>query len=342
MATNVIPIASAAAELEIFVYGSIGPWTVSARSISELLKQNPNTKTIRLRVNSLGGSVFEGAAIYNLLTKHSARKVVDIDGVAASAATWIVMAGDERRIGLGGMFMIHEASGMTEGPAGEHEKTAALLRKINLQQIDIYAQRSKLTRVELAKAIEAETWYTGAEALKAGFVTSTSADLDAAAASRRAMGVDNIAAYGFKRVPRELQRFFSIAASSDGPPLFDLGEPGERAAPAAASRPLTLDLPQAKTFRGKTYGEMTSAERANLHRHSEQIFNAMRNEWIEAGEPEGRLSFPKCDATDKRGMAEQYGAMTGNELQALKQRDPDRFKTMRGAWYASMGMGVPK
>jgi ATP-dependent Clp protease protease subunit len=199
-------------ELEILIYGSISSWNISARWISELLKQNPSTKIIKLRINSLGGSVFEGAAIYNVLARHPAKKECDIDGVAASAASWPVMACDVRRIGLNGFYMIHEASGDTWGPAGEHEKTAKLLRQMNAQQVDIYAKGSKLSRADIAKAIEAETWYTAAEALKAGFVTEVAEGVEIASAEDLE---DSFADYGFKSAPEaQLGRFFSFAATS--------------------------------------------------------------------------------------------------------------------------------
>lgn len=199
-------------ELEILIYGSISSWNISARWISELLKQNPSAKTIKLRINSLGGSVFEGAAIYNVLARHPAKKECDIDGVAASAASWPVMACDVRRIGLNGFYMIHEASGDTWGPAAEHEKTAKLLRQMNAQQVDIYAKGSKLSRADIAKAIEAETWYTAAEALKAGFVTEVADGVEVASAEDLD---DAFADYGFKNAPEaKLTNFFSFAASS--------------------------------------------------------------------------------------------------------------------------------
>lgn len=199
-------------ELEILIYGTIASWNVGARWISDLLRQNPSAKTIRLRINSLGGSVFEGAAIHNVLARHPAKKEVDIDGVAASAASWIVMAGDVRRIGVGGFFMVHEASGDTWGaPAAEHEKTAALLRKMNAQQVDLYAKCAKLSRADIAKAVEAETWYSAAEALKAGFVTEVADGVELASAADLE---DAFADYGFRNAPQaELGRFFSFAAS---------------------------------------------------------------------------------------------------------------------------------
>jgi ATP-dependent protease ClpP protease subunit len=235
--------------LEIFIYGRIGgSWwddnAVSAASLAKLLQDHASVSTIKLRVNSLGGSVFEGAAIYNLLRRHNARKEVDIDGVAASAASWIVMAGDVRRIGVLGMFMIHEASGDTWGPAAEHEKTADLLRKMNAQQIDVYATRSKLSRADITKKLEAETWFSAAEALTAGFVTETVADTlaDEEAAARRVALGGSIADHGFKNAPSaQLERFFSFAAESRRPrtPLELLGELASVHAPAP---PANTDL----------------------------------------------------------------------------------------------------
>lgn len=323
--------------LEIMVYGEIGRWGVSSASIAQLLKDNPNATTIKLRVNSLGGSVFEGVAIHNLLMRHPARKEVDVDGIAASAATWVVMTGDVRRFGLGALFMIHEAAGSTWGPATDHEKQAELLRKINAQQVDIYAARSKLSRAQIAAAIAAETWYTADEAIKAGFATSKAAL--SAVGSTQAMTRDSIAAYGFKNPPAVLDRFMLPDALVAGP----------RPAVAAPLTPAQLldaqggfelsgsDLAKLKRDDPARYAELRDAAHARVgerrvvlngqplgivaERAAERAVSTIRAE----AAPPGRAADPN---------AITYARMTGRERAALKQRDPDRHAAMRAAWVA--------
>jgi ATP-dependent Clp protease protease subunit len=211
MTKNLHRLSADATTLEILFYGSISSWSdLSSQSIARILAANPAVKTIKLRVNCLGGSVFEGFAIHNLLKRHPAIKECDVDGCAASAATWVVLACSKRRMGTGALFMIHEASGDTWGPASEHEATARLLRKMNEQQIDLYTQSSKLTREDVADKVEAETWFTAAEALEAGFATEVTADVKPKA---RAQVADDLDALGFKNAPAaELDRFFKFAA----------------------------------------------------------------------------------------------------------------------------------
>lgn len=163
---------------EIVLYGYIGdnPWddsAVSAKQFSDELKKLPeNTKNIILRINSGGGSVFDGVTIYERLKAHKAKKTVYIDGIAASIASVIALAGDEIIIGEGGMFMIHRPMSGSFGNNSEHERTIAILDKIEEQMISIYARKTGISRSEISKMLSDETWMTASEALDMGFVTS--------------------------------------------------------------------------------------------------------------------------------------------------------------------------
>lgn len=172
MTTLRVQLAEDGKSLEIFVYDDIGDdwWGdgISARSISQLLKQHSGLELITLRVNSLGGSAFDGDAIYNQLRRHKARVEVDVDGVAASAASVVVMAGDEIRMAENAMLMIHEAWGTTRGPASDHRTTADLLEKVNMGAAKVYARRSGKTEDEMLEKMAAETWFTAAEAVEIG------------------------------------------------------------------------------------------------------------------------------------------------------------------------------
>lgn len=124
--------------------------------------------TLTLRVNSPGGSVFDAWAIYNLLAQHPATKVARVDGLAASAASYIIQAADSVEVAEASMVMIHNAWDMTVGNADDHLKAAADLEKFDGVIAGIYAKRSKRPIAEFAAAMAAETWYTGAEAVAAG------------------------------------------------------------------------------------------------------------------------------------------------------------------------------
>src|SRR6185369_10879333 len=108
---------------EIYLYGVIGgDWFgegVTAKQFADDLKKLGNVKTIDLRINSEGGSVFDGKAMYSLLNEHPAKVVTHIDGLAASAASFLAMAGDEIEIAEGAFVMIHNAYTIAMGDARE-------------------------------------------------------------------------------------------------------------------------------------------------------------------------------------------------------------------------------
>ncbi len=142
-------------------------------------------KTLNIRINSEGGSVFDGRTMHTLLTDHKARKVVHVDGLAASAASFLAMAGDEIAIAKGAFMMVHNSSIVTFGGAEDLRRTADLLDTVNGTIRETYASRAGVT-VEQAKAwMDAETWFTGPEAVAAGLADRVVADMKVAASVRR-------------------------------------------------------------------------------------------------------------------------------------------------------------
>jgi ATP-dependent Clp protease protease subunit len=148
-------------------FGGVGP-----RYVNRFLKEHAKAKEILVRVNSPGGDVFAGVAIYTALKNCEARIVVEVEGMAASAASYISMAGDEIRVHKGAMFMIHEASGFTVGRASDHDASSALLTKINDEMADLYAARTGMDRAKLLKMMDDETWMNAEESLAMGFCDS--------------------------------------------------------------------------------------------------------------------------------------------------------------------------
>lgn len=157
---------------EVLLYDEIGADAffgggISAKVFRDQIK-SIKAKTINLRINSPGGSVFEGAAMLNALDEFKGDIEVDVDGIAASAASVIAMAGDTIRIANNGMMMIHNPYGMVRGGAEEMRRTAELLDKVKEQILDTYMRRATKTRDELAAMMSDETWLTGQEAIDAG------------------------------------------------------------------------------------------------------------------------------------------------------------------------------
>lgn len=166
---------------EILLYGGIGDsfWddaAVSATQFSDALKALPaSIKEIHLRVNSPGGSVFDGMTIYEKIKseRNKGRKVVAyVDGVAASIASVIIQAADEIIVGEGSFIMIHKPLVGVYGNATELDRMITILDKIEEQMISIYAKKTGMSRVDIANALAAETWYTSQESIEIGLADS--------------------------------------------------------------------------------------------------------------------------------------------------------------------------
>jgi ATP-dependent Clp protease protease subunit len=166
---------------EILLYGAIGDvwWddtAVSATKFADELKKLPaSIKEIHLRVNSPGGSVFDGMTIYEKIKSERAKgkKVIAyIDGLAASIASVIIQAADEIVIGDGAMVMIHKPLVGVFGNSTELDRMITLLDKIEEQMITIYAKKTGMSRLEISNALAAETWYTADEAIESGLANS--------------------------------------------------------------------------------------------------------------------------------------------------------------------------
>jgi ATP-dependent Clp protease, protease subunit len=141
----------------------------SAKGFLAELGALPERTPIDLRLNSPGGSVFDAVAIYNALKRHEGPVTVTIDGIAASAASYIAMAGDEVVMPENAFLMIHDPSGLVMGTAGEMRNMAEALDKIAGSLIRGYAAKSGKSDEEIATLIAAETWFDAAEAVEAGF-----------------------------------------------------------------------------------------------------------------------------------------------------------------------------
>ncbi len=171
--------------VEVLLYDEIGADSffgggISAKTFREQIK-GIKSRTINLRINSPGGSVTEGAAMLSALDEFPGRIEVDIDGLAASAATFVMMAGDVIRAASNALVMIHNPYGGVMGGAEDMRRTADLLDKVTEQILDTYARKSSLTRDQLRAAMAAETWWTGQEAAEVGFVDKVTEQVNAAA-----------------------------------------------------------------------------------------------------------------------------------------------------------------
>lgn len=143
--------------------------------------QQAGGQPITVRLNSQGGNVIDGLAIYNLLKDYRGRKTVHVDGMALSIASIIAMAGDEIVVPENAWLMIHNPSNEVAGDGDDLRQMASLLDSMRDQLATVYANRSRLPVSEIRDMMAAETWFTGRQALEAGFCDRTSAPLAMAA-----------------------------------------------------------------------------------------------------------------------------------------------------------------
>ena len=161
---------------DLYIYGDITsyPWDeadVSSFSLSKEL-ESLEAENINCYINSYGGEVAEGLAIYNQLKRHSAKVTTICDGFACSAASVIFMAGDERVMNSASLLMIHNAWSYANGNAEELRKQADDLEAITQASINAYMQSVTITEAELKALMDAESWILPADALAMGFATS--------------------------------------------------------------------------------------------------------------------------------------------------------------------------
>jgi len=160
-------------DTEIHIYDEIGYFGVTAADFVRDLGK-VSAKNITLRINSPGGDVFDGIAIFNALKAHRATVNVFVDGLAASAASFIAMAGDTVTMMGHSQLMIHDASGLCIGPAEDMRKMADLLDKISDNIASIYAEKAGGTTDEWRDRMRAEMWLSDEEAVDMGLADQIS------------------------------------------------------------------------------------------------------------------------------------------------------------------------
>jgi len=161
--------ALAGGTLEIMMYDEIGAWGITAKQFVLDLLAAGDVSQINVRIHSPGGDVFEGMAIYNALKGHPAYVSVYIDGLAASMASVVAMAGDRVYIPANAMMMIHKPWGVQGGDAEAMRQYAALLDKVESNLVQAYVGKTGKTPEEIHALLSAETWMEGGEAVAAGF-----------------------------------------------------------------------------------------------------------------------------------------------------------------------------
>lgn len=192
---------------EIWIYEQIGEdfWTGGGTTAKSFQQELSKIKAgqIDLHINCPGGEVFDGVTIYNLLKQHPANVTTYIDGLAASIASVIALAGNQVKMADNALFMIHNPWGMTAGDSKEMRRMADTLDKVSGSISMAYKQKTGLEDNKITELMDAETWMTASEAKNFGFVDEITEELSIAAALKKF--VPMMSAAKFKHIPEELK-----------------------------------------------------------------------------------------------------------------------------------------
>lgn len=172
---NAVPLNEASdAPADVYIYDEIGFWGTDAQSFVETLKEIGN-KAINVHINSPGGEAFDGVAIYNALLSHPADVTVLIDGLAASAASFIAQSANKLIMSPGSMMMIHDASAFVYGNEQDMVETARMLSTVSNSVASIYAARAGEDAAFWREFMRNETWYSPEEAVAANLADEVAA-----------------------------------------------------------------------------------------------------------------------------------------------------------------------
>lgn len=196
---------------EIWLYDEIGMWGIGAKEFIAELNAIKSPK-IDMHINSPGGEVFDGAAIYNAVKRHPATVTSYIDGIAASIASVIALAGEKVIMAENALYMMHNPSGMCMGCSDDMRKMADILDKICDTMTGAYMAKSGKEEKEIKKMLDAETWMNADEAKEAGMVDEVGDKMDMAACAKF---IPAMAKLGFKHVPQSINGKKEVPSQRD-------------------------------------------------------------------------------------------------------------------------------
>ena len=157
---------------EVMIYDEIGKYGVDAKSFIDEMKNIPNDTSVLLRINSPGGSVVDGLAIYDAVNRMPQKVTSRIEGIAASMGSVIALAADEVVMSENSLYMIHNVWGGEVGESDDLRKAADLMDKMGERLVNIYVSKTGKDESEIRNWMDAETWFDSSEALENGFIDS--------------------------------------------------------------------------------------------------------------------------------------------------------------------------
>jgi ATP-dependent Clp protease protease subunit len=245
---------------EVVIYDEIGAFGIPAKSFLDELKALGPVAELTVRINSPGGSVFDGVAIYNALKRHDAAITDWIDGIAASIASMIAMAGNEVVMPENAMLMLHDPSGLVMGTASDMRAMAEALDRMKVGMVAAYRDKSGRDGAEFDALLRDETWLSAQEALELGLADRVEASVRMAAhfdLSRFRNTPPQLAALAATPSPQEDDMSDSKKGSPRKPDAVDA-----TAAGTAATDPSTEQIAAAKGDRPAESAEPASTPAA--------------------------------------------------------------------------------
>ncbi len=180
----------------IYIYGIVDRWEISAKQVADDIEAAGKISRLQVRINSEGGDVFQGLAIYNVLRSQKARIEMFVDGMALSVASLIAMAGDTIEMAENAYMMVHDPMGSVfAGDSDELRRMADLVDSLRGTLAATYAKRTGQTTDKILELMAAETWLTADKAVELGFADSAGEPLKVAA---------HVDARKFLHVPKSL------------------------------------------------------------------------------------------------------------------------------------------
>lgn len=298
---------------EVLVYDEIGMWGVSAKDFARDLRELGNVNKINLHINSPGGSVFDGNAMFNQLKQHPAEVTVYIDGLAASMASVVAMAGDHIIMPENALMMIHNPWTVAIGNAEELRKDADVLDTVKATLLSAYG-RSMMTDDEISELMDAETWMTGADAVDMGFADELEQEVALAACAQ----FEQLAK--FSKTPKEIKPQQSAVADKHKAKRKEFTMP---VTPKATDKTVDEKEIQARIsdFKAKQKQRVDSINAAfeGFEKHIE-----LRNQCIadvECGVEDARAKLLDAVGRDQKPSGSVYVGDEGNQAKVSAMAD---------------------
>lgn len=256
-------------EADIFIYQSLGEMdgffyeSISSKSFADDLNELGDVSHIRVRINSPGGDVFTGQTIYSLLKAHKAKITVNIDGLAASAASIVAMAGDEVIMPKNAMIMIHNPWSFASGDAREMRKTAEVLDQVRETIISAYQEKTDIDRATLINMLNSETWMTAAQAKELGFADTITQEVKVQASKQ--LGVFNVNGINIDFGNMQIWPGALLATATDIPDdIVSAAEPEPDTKPAAEPEPDAITAANTERARLQAIDEIANGLPASM------------------------------------------------------------------------------